>query len=1229
VRQAAGAVVESLEGRWLLSAGDLDSSFGTAGRVTTGFTASTVDTATAVAKDASGRIVVAGNQAGTGDIIVARYLSGGALDTSFGNQGKATIDFGGSDFVEAIAIDGSGIYLAGARGLDMALARLTSAGALDPTFDGDGVAVVNLGAGVTDAAGAIAIASDGIYIGGTAFNPNVGFAGQNVFAVAKFTTSGASLGTFGSNTAIGNDAQLTALVAVGSDVIAGGNSISGGITSFALARYGSSQWTQTTDFFGGADSRVAALANRGGTVLAIGTSNGLALAQYNISTGAPDLLFNPANIASPSTYVDPLISGVMSVRTGGLDAAGGLIVAGTELDTSPSRLAAVRYTFGLGGPARDSFYGSGGIASSDVGDPVHAHTLQFAAISSADSSVVLVGDAFGPDQGSNFGGALVNGAGAVTATFNTDFTGPTTDQGTASVVDSAGRIIVAGTKNRVLDDGVVQHVVLIRYTPAGALDTTFGTNGVAEVNFGTRAETFQSLALDSSGNILVAGLDANGGIKVARVIGGSSPTAGTLDGTFATAGILTVDVVMVDSESAVRVASDGTKVVVAGTTATLASGEDFYVMRYNANGSVDGGFNSGNILIFDPRLVLGGSTAPGNDLARAVVVLADGSIVVGGSSDNTDTGFVDFAVARINSSGAVVATAFQALADNGAINALAVQGTKVIAAGQVFATVVAARFDTVSGTFDNTFGTGGVASLDSLATRGGAKGVAVDSHNQIGLVSTLDASNDLIVIRLTATGALDNSFSGDGVANSGLISGDNDAAGIAVDAGGNIVAAGSFNVADFNRDVAVERFRSGYIVNPTVAINGAPASSPEGTPISLTSTVTPGSDAIQSYAWNVTKNGNPYASGNTASFSFTPNDNGSYVVTLTVTAADGGLGSDTKSIGVTNVNPTATINGAPASSPAGTPINLTSTVTDPAGAADPLTYAWSVTRNGVAYGTPGTSANYSFTPADAATYVVTLTVSDGDGGSDTKTKTINVTPAVATVSATLSGGILTLTGNGGANTISVSFNGAGNYQVVIDGIINQAFTFGAVNNIVIQAGTGNDIITVANGVAIATEIHGGDGNDLVSGGSGNDMIFGEAGTNILAGNSGDDVVVGGAGIDIISGGNGRDVLIGGFGTDIITGDNGDDILIAGATAHDTSPAGLAAIRSIWTGGGSYSTRVTTLHGNLLKASNLFNDTSIDLLSGNNGQDWIIANTAGSGTLDLVLGTTGSEIVTDL
>jgi hypothetical protein len=191
-------------------------------------------------------------------------------------------------------------------------------------------------------------------------------------------------------------------------------------------------------------------------------------------------------------------------------------------------------------------------------------------------------------------------------------------------------------------------------------------------------------------------------------------------------------------------------------------------------------------------------------------------------------------------------------------------------------------------------------------------------------------------------------------------------------------------------------------VAPTAAINDAPASSPEGTAISLTSAVTdPGTADTHTYVWSVKKDGVTYGSGGTsANFSFTPDDNGSYEVKLTVTDDDGGTGTDTESITVTNVDPTATINGAPASSsPEGTAISLTSAVTDP-GTADTHTYVWSVKKDGVTYGSGGTSANFSFTPDDNGAYEVRLTVTDDDGGSGSDSETITVTNVAPSFVAT-------------------------------------------------------------------------------------------------------------------------------------------------------------------------------------------------------------------------------------
>ncbi len=121
------------------------------------------------------------------------------------------------------------------------------------------------------------------------------------------------------------------------------------------------------------------------------------------------------------------------------------------------------------------------------------------------------------------------------------------------------------------------------------------------------------------------------------------------------------------------------------------------------------------------------------------------------------------------------------------------------------------------------------------------------------------------------------------------------------------------------------------------------------------------------------------------------------------------LASGTKVVTVHNLPPTsATINGAPVSSPEGTPISVSATVVDPSTAiTETFTYNWSVTKNALPYASALNSplSTFMFTPDDNATYVVSLTVVDDDLGGPTaaldKTITVtNVAPTIALAGAT-------------------------------------------------------------------------------------------------------------------------------------------------------------------------------------------------------------------------------------
>jgi uncharacterized delta-60 repeat protein len=156
--------------------GRLDPTFGDRGRVMTAFGAPS-SAASGVAIQSDGRLVAAGtvtNRAGSGDrIAVARYVSDGTLDRSFGREGRVKTAFPtGSVNGSGLALQGDGVIVAGTASTDepmrsrFALARYHTRGNLDRTFGGDGrVTTPFRSASAAD----VVIESDGrIVVAGTA-----------------------------------------------------------------------------------------------------------------------------------------------------------------------------------------------------------------------------------------------------------------------------------------------------------------------------------------------------------------------------------------------------------------------------------------------------------------------------------------------------------------------------------------------------------------------------------------------------------------------------------------------------------------------------------------------------------------------------------------------------------------------------------------------------------------------------------------------------------------------------------------------------------------------------------------------------------------------------------------------------------------------------------------------------------------------------------------------------
>lgn len=149
-------------------------------------------------------------------------------------------------------------------------------------------------------------------------------------------------------------------------------------------------------------------------------------------------------------------------------------------------------------------------------------------------------------------------------------------------------------------------------------------------------------------------------------------------------------------------------------------------------------------------------------------------------------------------------------------------------------------------------------------------------------------------------------------------------------------------------------------------------------------------------------------------------------------------------------------------------------------------------------------------------------------------------------SVSLAGGILTVGGTAGSDTIQVARAAGGRIQVTVSSTGEvRRFAESSVNRIDLRGGDGNDLLVIGPFITISSDIRGGRGNDTVLGGGGADDIFGGLGHDVLRGRGGSDDMNGGDGDDDIRGGAGDDHMDGGSGRDNCNGQGGTDDVVNG------------------------------------------------------------------------------------
>lgn len=316
---------------------------------------------------------------------LTRYNPNGSLDTTFGSAGKLTTYFNGNEQVDAIVLQQDGKIVAGGfadlggGNFAFALARYNTNGTLDTTFDGDGKFVRDITNGLDHVLG-LAIRPDGKII--ATGHANAGTATD--FATLRLNVDGSIDTSFGTAGLVLTDfggvdggAEI-ALFADGKFVVAGSAFESdGGGGDFALVGYNADGSLDLsfgtggkvrTDFGGAVDNAADMAIAPDGKLVVAGYSGpagayDFAVARYN-RNGSLDTTFDGDGKVRIDVTGSGRIDGANAVA---VQRNGKIVVAGRAQlgSNSPFDLATARLNVGGG---LDSSFGSGGKVFTDFAE---------------------------------------------------------------------------------------------------------------------------------------------------------------------------------------------------------------------------------------------------------------------------------------------------------------------------------------------------------------------------------------------------------------------------------------------------------------------------------------------------------------------------------------------------------------------------------------------------------------------------------------------------------------------------------------------------------------------------------------------------------------------------------------------------------------------------------------------------------------------------------------------
>ena len=283
-------------------------------------------------------------------------------------------------------------------------------------------------------------------------------------------------------------------------------------------------------------------------------------------------------------------------------------------------------------------------------------------------------------------------------------------------------------------------------------------------------------------------------------------TAGLLDATFGVGGIVNTALGGGGSAHALLVQPDG-KIVAVGTINPGVP--NFYLVRYNTNGSLDSSFGVGGI-------VSTSNTSNG----YAAVLQSDGKIVAAGDKNGVN----QFCIVRYNTNGSVDTTfnggvPINTPGTNSAYSVLLQPDGKIIALGQGGGGIFTLARYISNGSLDLSFGLAGTGIVSTDVVRPAGSQIQAAVLQPDGKIVAIGGGDTFTLVRYNSDGAVDNTFGL--AANNNVVTTPNtsNAYGAVLQPDRKIVVVGDYN--DGGRSVfCLVRYNSDGSIDTTFGSNG-------------------------------------------------------------------------------------------------------------------------------------------------------------------------------------------------------------------------------------------------------------------------------------------------------------------------------------------------------------------------------------------------------------------------